>query len=171
MTKVPSKEVSAKYQGAVVTSFPNVSMIDLELVLQLLDELLNKISFVIRFMAGFSMATGWIVLLSAVLTSKNQRIKESILLRTLGASRKQVLIINAVEYFFLGFLAAAAGLILALTGSWLLAKFSFEANFSPALMPIIGLFSTVVALVVITGVWSTRGILNQPPLKIIRNEG
>ena len=171
MTKVPSKEVSAKYQGAVVTSFPNVSMIDLELVLQLLDELLSKISFVIRFMAGFSMATGWIVLLSAVLTSKNQRIKESILLRTLGASRKQVLIINAVEYFFLGVFAAAAGLILALTGSWLLAEFSFEASFSPALMPIIGLFSTVVALVVITGVWSTRGVLNQPPLKIIRNEG
>ena len=53
-------------------------------------------------MAGFSMATGWIVLLSSVLTSKNQRTKESILLRTLGASKKQILAINAVEYFFLG---------------------------------------------------------------------
>lgn len=171
MTRVPSKEVSAKYQGAVVKSFPNVSMIDLGLVLKLLDELLDKISFVIRFMAGFSMATGWIVLLSAVLTSKNQRIKESILLRTLGASSKQVLAINAVEHFFLGVFAAGAGLILALSGSWLLAKFSFEASFAPPLLPIISLFAIVVALVVITGVWSTRGVLNQPPLKILRNEG
>ncbi|TKC08422.1 FtsX-like permease family protein [Pedobacter polaris] len=171
MTRVPSKEVSAKFQGDVVKGFPNVSVIDLELVLQLLDELLSKISFVIRFMAGFSMATGWIVLLSSVLTSKNQRIKESILLRTLGASRKQVLIINAVEYFFLGVFAAGAGLILALSGSWLLAKFSFEASFSPPLLPIFALFSIVVALVVVTGVWSTRGVLNQPPLKILRNEG
>jgi putative ABC transport system permease protein len=170
MTKVPSKEISAKYQAAVVTTFPNVSMIDLELILKLLDELLSKISFVIKFMAGFSMATGWIVLLSSVLTSKNQRIKESILLRTLGASRKQVLIINAVEYFFLGVFAAGAGLILALSGSWLLAKFSFEASFSPPLLPIAVLFGTVVSLVVITGVSSTRGILNQPPLKILRNE-
>lgn len=171
MTKVPSKEVSAKYQGAVVRAFPNVSMIDLELVLKLIDELLDKISFVIRFMAGFSMATGWIVLLSSVLTSKNQRIKESILLRTLGASKKQILAINAVEYFFLGVFAAAAGLILALTGSWLLAKFSFEASFAPPMLAILGLFVAVVGLVVITGVWSTRGILNQPPLKILRNEG
>jgi putative ABC transport system permease protein len=171
MTRVPSKEVSAKYQGAVVRKFPNISVIDLNLVLQLLDELLGKIGFVIRFMAGFSMATGWIVLLSAVLTSKNQRIKESILLRTLGASRKQVLIINAIEYFFLGVLAAGAGLILALSGSWLLAKFSFEASFAPPLVPIISLFAIVVGLVVITGVLSTRNVLNQPPLKILRNEG
>ena len=171
MTKVPSKEVSAKYQAAVVTAFPNVSMIDLDLILKLLDELLSKIGFVIKFMAGFSMATGWVVLLSSVLTSKNQRIKESILLRTLGASRKQVLIINAVEYFFLGIFAAGAGLILALSGSYLLAKFSFEASFTPPLVPILALFGTVVALVVVTGVWSTRGVLNQPPLKILRNEG
>lgn len=171
MTRVPSKEVAAKYQRDVVQAYPNISMIDLALVVKLLDELLSKISFVIRFMAGFSMATGWIVLLSAVLTSKNQRIKESILLRTLGASRKQVLIINAVEYFFLGLFAAGAGLILAIGGSWLLAKFSFEASFAPPLIPILALFSIVVALVVITGVWSTRGVLNQPPLKILRNEG
>ena len=170
MTRVPSKEVSAKFQGAVVRGFPNVSMIDLGLVLQLLDEILDKIGFVIRFMAGFSMATGWIVLLSAVLTSKNQRIKESILLRTLGASRKQVLVINAIEYFFLGVFAAGAGLILALGSSWLLAKFSFEAAFTPPLMPIFVLFAIVVGLVVLTGVLSTRNVLNQPPLKILRSE-
>jgi putative ABC transport system permease protein len=171
MTRVPSKEISAKYQGEVVRTFPNISMIDLDLVLKLLDELLDKISFVIRFMAGFSMATGWIVLLSSVLTSKNQRIKESILLRTLGASRKQILAINAIEYFFLGVFAAGAGLILAIGGSWLLVKFSFEANFAPPLLPILALFAIVVGLVVATGVWSTRGVLNQPPLKILRNEG
>jgi len=171
MTKVPTKEISAKYQGAVVRSFPNISVIDLALVLQLLDELLSKIGFVIRFMAGFSMITGWIVLLSAVWTSKNQRIKESILLRTLGASRKQILAINAIEHFFLGALATAAGLILALAGSWLLASFIFEASFNPPLIPILLLFVGVVLLVVITGLWSTRKILNQPPLKILRNEG
>ena len=122
-------------------------------------------------MAGFSMATGWIVLLSSVLTSKNQRIKESILLRTLGASRKQILAINAIEYFFLFFFAAGAGLILAVGGSWLLATFSFEAIFVPPLLPILALFGIVVGFVVITGVWSTHGVLNQPPLKILRNEG
>jgi len=171
MTRVPSSEVSAKYQGAVVKSFPNISVIDLDLVLKLLDEILDKIGFVIRFMAGFSMVTGWVVLISAVLTSKNQRIKESILLRTMGASRKQILSINAIEYFFLGALAATAGLILALSGSWALARFSFEANFVPPLGATLILLLGVILMVVVTGVLSTRSILNQPPLKILRNEG
>jgi putative ABC transport system permease protein len=171
MTRVPSGEVSARFQGEVVQKFPNVSVIDLDLVLKLLDELLSKIGFVIQFMAGFSMVTGWIVLISSVLTSKNQRIKESILLRTMGASRKQILAINAIEYFFLGAFAAAAGLILAIGGSWAMAKFTFDATFVPPLVPTLLLFGSIVLLVVITGVLSTRSILNQPPLKILRTEG
>lgn len=171
MTKVPNSETSASFQGAVVRKFPNISVIDLGLVLKLLDELLGKISFVIQFMAGFSMITGWIVLISAVLTSKNQRIKESILLRTMGASRNQILKINAIEYFFLGLFAAAAGLILALSGSWALARFSFDASFVPPFLPTLLLFTSVVLLVVITGVLSSRSILNKPPLQILRNEG
>ncbi len=171
MTRLPSNEVSAKYQSAVVRAFPNISVIDLASALKLLDELLSKIGFVIQFMAGFSMITGWIVLLSAVWTSKNQRIKESILLRTLGASRKQILAINAIEYFFLGSLATLAGLILSLSASWLLARFSFDASFTPPLVPLLLIFTGIVLLVVITGLWSTRKILNQPPLKILRTEG
>lgn len=170
MTRVPNSETSAKFQGSVVRKFPNISVIDLGLVLKLLDELLGKISFVIQFMAGFSMITGWIVLISAVLTSKNQRIKESILLRTMGASRKQILAINAIEYFFLGLFAAAAGLILALSGSWALAKFSFDAAFVPPILPTFLIFASVVLLVVVTGILSSRNILNKPPLQILRNE-
>ncbi|MBO9673157.1 MAG: ABC transporter permease [Sphingobacteriaceae bacterium] len=171
MTRVPSSEVSAHFQGEVVQRFPNVSVIDLDLVLKLLDELLGKIGFVIQFMAGFSMVTGWIVLISSVLTSKNQRIKESILLRTMGASSKQIIRINAIEYFFLGAFAAGAGLILALVGSWALARFSFDAAFIPPFLPTLLLFGSIVLLVVITGVLSTRNILKQPPLKILRTEG
>ncbi|WP_421940321.1 ABC transporter permease [Pedobacter sp.] len=170
MTRVPSGEISARFQGEVVQKFPNVSVIDLDLILKLLDELLSKIGFVIQFMAGFSMVTGWIVLISAVLTSKNQRIKESILLRTMGASRKQIIMINAIEYFFLGAFAAGAGLILAFGGSWALARFSFDAAFIPPFLPTLLLFSSVILLVLITGVLSTRSILNQPPLKILRTE-
>ncbi|KIA94101.1 ABC transporter permease [Pedobacter kyungheensis] len=171
MTRVPSSEVSARFQGEVVQQFPNVSVIDLDLVLKLLDELLGKIGFVIQFMAGFSMVTGWIVLISSVLTSKNQRIKESILLRTMGASSKQIIRINAIEYFFLGAFAAGAGLILSLVGSWTLAKFSFDAAFIPPFWPTLLLFGSIVLLVVITGVLSTRSILKQPPLKILRTGG
>jgi len=58
------------------------------LVLSVMTDILQKIGFVIRFMAGFSITTGLVVLISSVLISKFQRIQESVLLRTLGATRK-----------------------------------------------------------------------------------
>ena len=169
MTRVPSNSASANYQAAVVQKFPNVSMIDLGLILKVLDELLSKIGFVIQFMAAFSMATGWIVLISAVLTSKGQRMKESVLLRTLGASRKQILAITAIEYLFLGALSAGAGIILALTGSWALAVYSFDSSFTPPLVPVLVLFLIICILVVLTGVLSSRKVLNTPPFAVLNS--
>lgn len=170
LTRVPSNEVSAKYQQAVVRDFPNISMIDLGLVLSVLDEILDKMGFVIRFMAAFSIITGLIVLISSVLISKYQRIRESVLLRTIGASRKQILIITALEYFFLGALAAGAGIILSLLASWALSVFSFETSFQPEMLPIIILFLFISTLTVIIGLFNSRGILNRPPLEVLRTE-
>jgi len=170
LTQVPSNEISAKYQQAVVRTYPNISMIDLGLVLSVLDEILDKMGFVIRFMAAFSIITGLIVLIASVLISKYQRIRESVLLRTLGASRKQILVITALEYFFLGALAAGAGIVLALLASWALAKFSFKTSFTPDMLPVLFLFVLISSLTVLIGLFNSRGVLNRPPLEVLRSE-
>lgn len=170
MTHVPTEKVSADFQVAVVQRFPNVSIINLGMILQILNDLLSKINFVIRFMAGFSMATGWIVLLSAVMSSKGQRLKESVLLRTMGASRRQILTITALEYLFLGILASAAGIILAVAASWAVAAFSLNAAFAPDVLPLIAFLVIIPVLVMVTGVYSSRSVLNHPPLEILRKE-
>ncbi|MEO9032694.1 MAG: FtsX-like permease family protein [Ginsengibacter sp.] len=86
--------------------------------------------FVIRFMAAFSIITGIVVLVSSVLISKYQRIQESVLLRTLGGSRRQIFTITALEYFFLGAFAAFRGILLALAASWSLAHFILILHFT-----------------------------------------
>ena len=171
ITKVSSAANSAAYQREIVKNFPNISIIDLGLVLSVLDELLNRIGFVVRFMAGFSIITGLIVLIASVLISKYQRIQESVLLRTLGASRKQILFITALEYFFLGAMSALSGIILAMAASWALARFSFETSFEPQFFPVIILFLIISSLTVLIGMFNSRSILNKPPLEILRNEG
>jgi len=170
VTRVPSPEVSAKFQQAVVKAHPNISIIDLGLILRVLDDLLDKIGFVIRFMAAFSIVTGLIVLIASVLISKYQRIQESVLLRTLGASRKQIFIITALEYFFLGALAAATGLLISIGGSWALAKYSFKTGFTPQWQPVVILFAAVSLLTVLIGIMNSRAVLNKPPLEILRKE-
>ncbi len=170
LTHVPSSEVSAHFQQAIVRSYPNISMIDLELILNVLNDLLDKIGFVIRFMAAFSICTGLVVLIASVLISKYQRIQESVLLRTLGASRRQILIITSLEFFFLGALGAGTGIILSLAGSWALAKYSFESSFSPEWLPLIVLFMGISGITVLIGIFNSREILNKPPLEILRKE-
>jgi putative ABC transport system permease protein len=93
-----------------------------------------------------------------------------VLLRTLGASRRQILVINGLEYSFLGILAAATGIVLAVGGSWALARFSFEIPFRPVLWPVLILFLGVVLLTVTIGLLNSRGILNRPPLEVLRSE-
>jgi putative ABC transport system permease protein len=170
VTRVSSPQESAKFQQAAVRSFPNVSIIDLGLILSVLDDVLSKIAFVIRFMAAFSIITGVVVLIASVLISKYQRIQESVLLRTLGASRKQILVINALEYFFLGGLAAATGILLSLAGSWALAKYRFESSFTPQWWPVAILFLSISLLTVLIGLINSRSILNKPPLEVLRRE-
>ncbi|MFN8347831.1 MAG: FtsX-like permease family protein [Spirosomataceae bacterium] len=170
LTHVPDNAASARFQQAIVQQFPNVSLIDLGLILKVLDDISTKIGFVIRFMAGFSILTGLIVLIASVLISKYQRIQESVLLRTLGASRRQILIITALEYFFLGTLASLTGIVLAVGGGWALAHYSFETDFSPQFLPVLLIFGVVAFITVFIGLVNSWGILSRSPLEVLRQD-
>ncbi|MGH7491470.1 MAG: ABC transporter permease [bacterium] len=171
VTRVPSSAQSAQLQRMAVQRFPNVSAIDITLVLQTADNILSKVAFVIRFMALFSILTGLLVLAGAVITSRYQRLQESVLLRTLGGTRNQILKIMSLEYLFLGGLAGLAGALLALAGSWALARFVFEATFVPALLPTVLVMLGVMALTILLGMLNSRGMIDHPPLEVLRAEG
>lgn len=166
--RLDSREHSAAMQRTIVQKFPNVSAIDLALVLDTLDAILGKIGFVIRFMALFTLVTGVIVLVAAIMTGRFQRVQESTLLRTLGASRQQVQRILLVEYLLLGLLSAATGILLAVGGAWALATFLFKVGFSLPVLPLVASFGAVSALTVAVGLLSNRGVLDSPPLEILR---
>ncbi|HSR50132.1 MAG TPA: FtsX-like permease family protein [Acidobacteriota bacterium] len=170
VARAESTEASGQAQRAVVADFPNVSAIDLSLILSTVDEILDKVAFVIRFMALFSVITGLIVLAGAVITGRFQRIRESVLLRTLGASRRQVRRILLIEYLSLGIMAALTGLILAVAAAWALAVFAFETDYAPSPLPLALAFLLVGFLTVTIGMLNSRGILDRPPLEVLRTE-
>lgn len=170
MTRVPDEQKSAALQRDLVSRFPNVSAIDLGLILKTVDEILGKISFVIRFMAGFSILTGLFVLAASVVLSKYQRLRESVLLRTLGASRNQILRITALEYGLLGLLSALSGILLSLVSTWVLARYVFEVPYRPDWVPLAVVATTVTVLTVLIGVFNSREVLVRPPLDVLRAE-
>ncbi|HRJ48875.1 MAG TPA: FtsX-like permease family protein, partial [Opitutaceae bacterium] len=161
---------SARLQQAVVRAFPNVSAIDLTLLLETFDTIFGKVALVVQFMAFFTVATGIIVLAGAVLTGRWQRIRETVLLRTLGATRRQLVQIQLVEYAILGVLAALVGCLLAVGGNLLLAKFVFKTAATPDLLTLGLAVLAVSVITLLTGLLSNRGVADHPPLEILRQE-
>jgi putative ABC transport system permease protein len=169
--RVESAAQSARIQQAVVREEPNVSAIDLGAIMQALDSVYSKASFVVEFLALFTVVTGVIVLAGAVLIGRQQRVRESVLLRTLGATKAQVNRIMLAEYLALGTLGAAVGAILAVGANWALAYYVFEVKWAiPSGAVLWGGWAAVSAMTVTTGLLSNRGICDHPPLQILRQE-
>jgi putative ABC transport system permease protein len=155
----------------MVREFPNISIINLGTIVETLEEILGKISFVIQFMAFFSIATGILVLISSLIISKYQRMRESILLRTLGASSALVRQIYTLDYFFLGSLASLSGILLSFLATFLLGKFVFQLNFSLAWKEGLVIYLVITLLTIVLGWLNGRKIINQPPMEILRGNG
>lgn len=171
LTKTLTTEQSATLQRTAVQEFPNVSAIDLTVILHTLDAILSRVMFALRFMALLSLAAGGIVLIGAVYTTYAQRLRETVLLRTLGASRGQLRRILLIEYLFLGCFAAGAGVLLAVVASWALARFLFEVTFVPSLAALVLTPLSVIGLTIIIGVIGNREVITHPPLEVLRGEG
>ena len=170
-TYAPNEESSAILQRDLVAKFPNVSIIDLRHMYTIVEDIIDKISWIINFMAFFSIITGIIVLMGSVRNSKYQRIRESVLLRTLGAKNSQILQISALEYLFLGILGSLVGIILALVSSLLLAVFVFKEPFVPSVVPFLVFLPGISLLVLAIGLSNIQSVLRSSPLEVLRRDG
>src|SRR5260221_2870859 len=169
-TRADELEKSGRFQQELVMAFPNVSLIDFRLVLKTVNELFSKIGLVIRFLALFSILTGLVVLAGAVINSKFVRIKEYVLLRTIGARTSQIMKITLIEYAYLGLFSALTGLLLSLSASWLLTRFFFKIEFAFNAVELLIVGAGVVFLTVLIGWWNSREVLTTPPLQVLRKE-
>ncbi len=168
VSKTNNPTEAARLQRKVVGQFPNVSFIDLTQILKTAETILNKVTFVIRFMASFSILTGILVLIGSIFLSRRQRIKESILLRTLGASSRTVILINAIEYFLLGVTASLTGVILSMATTFVLSKWVFSVPFAIDLRATLLICVSLSILTMLLGWLGARGLLKKSPLEVLR---
>jgi putative ABC transport system permease protein len=171
VSQVQSSEQSGELQRAIVESFPNVSAIDLTLILRTLDAVVRRISLAVQFMASFTILTGVLVLVGAVLSGRYQRMRESVLLRSLGAARAQVFQVLLAEYLWLGVVSASVGTVLAMGAAWGLSRYVFQLkSFQLGLWVLLTTVLALPLLTAIVGLLSSRGILTRPPLAVLRAE-
>jgi len=165
----PSDDLSrSRLQRLVVEKYPNVSIIDVAEVIQLVTRLLGNVALAVTFVGGFVFFSGTLILIGSVAMTRYQRAYEAALLKTLGATRKTVLTIVAAEYGLLGLIAGLIGSAAALALSYSIARFLFAIPWSlePAII-VAGITGTV-ALVVLVGVLASLQSLARKPLGVLR---
>ncbi len=169
-TRVDEQGQANRFQQSLVMQFPNVSLLDLRLILTTVNELFDKLGLIIRFLALFSIVTGLVVLAGAVINSKFVRIRENVLMRTLGARTRQITSITLIEYAYLGLFSALTGMALSLGGGYVLTKFFFEITFAFDWIELLVISGGVMVLTVLIGWYNSREVISTPPLQILRKE-
>lgn len=168
LTRVNEPAALGRVQRQVVEALPNVTSIDLTSIQQTIERIVASVVLAIRFMAFFSLATGVVVLVGALATSRFQRVREAALLKTLGATRRQVFGVMVTEYAALGLLAALVATGLASVGGWALSKWMFEVPFVMPWVAFAWLAFTLVLLTVLTGLWTSTALFRQSALEVLR---
>jgi putative ABC transport system permease protein len=159
---------SAVLQRDVVRRFPNVAIIDLTLIRETIGEITRRASVAIRFLAIFSLAMGIPVLFSAVAATRRERLREGVLLKTLGATRRQIGRIMFAEYALLGLLGSLTGMLLSFGGAWGVMRFVFERPMTPAYGPALVLAAVTLLLTVSIGFLSGREVFRETAMAALR---
>src|SRR5579863_6197068 len=103
----------ATMERALFAAYPTVTVINIADVLDRIESVIDQITFVVRFLAGFSILAGLMILASSIASARFRRMREAVVLKTLGATRMRIVRIFSVEFSFLGLLAGSVGVVFA----------------------------------------------------------
>lgn len=165
---VGSDTTIARLQRLTVSRYPNISSVDLSMVRHTIGQIIERVSMAVRFLALFSLAMAVPVLFSAVAATRRDRLREGVLLKTLGATRAQIGRILLAEYALLGALGALTGMLLSFGGAWGIVHFVFNGTFSPAVLPAAMIALAMMALAVTIGLATGRDVFRETPMAALR---
>jgi putative ABC transport system permease protein len=169
LAHVPTPSQVARLQRDVVRRYPNVSTLDLTAVQRTVARVIGRVTTAVRFMALLSLALAVPVLFSAVAATRRDRLREGVLLKTLGATRRQVRRIMLAEYAVLGALGSLTGVLLSVAAAWALVRFVFEIpRFAPAALPAALVAVAMIGLAVTIGLLTGREVFAETPIAALR---
>jgi putative ABC transport system permease protein len=160
----------APFQRAVFARFPSVTVINAADVIDIIQQVVDQIALVVRFISMFAILAGVIILASSVAATRFRRIKEVAILKTLGASRRRVAAIFSIEFLVIGAAAGVLGSLLATGFSNLLMTRLLEGDARFDAAPNAAAIALTAVLAVGAGWLAGHRILSRKPLEVLRHE-
>ncbi len=162
------KQVAVMERG-LFAAYPTVTVINLADVLDRIESVVNQITFVVRFLAGFSIFAGLMILASSIASTRFRRMREAVVLKTLGATRMRIVRTFSVEFSVLGLLAGVVGVVFANILTRVLLhrlEVAYHVEWAATLTALVG----TALLATATGWIASYRILGLRPLEVLREE-
>lgn len=156
-------------ERVLFAAYPTVTVVNVADILDTISNIVDQITVVIHFLAGFSILSGLVILASSIASTRFRRIREVVVLKTLGATRRRIATVFSIEFTVLGLLAGAVGVLFAQLMSSILLhrlKVPFAHSYTASLLTVLA----TAVLAVFTGWIASFRILGQRPLQVLREE-
>jgi putative ABC transport system permease protein len=157
-------------QTRIVARFPNISVIDMTQTIGIFARLMARLSRIVRVFSLFSIAAGILILVSAVFATRAERVVESVYYKILGAGRRFVFAVFALENLLIGLLSSALALMMAQAGAFWVCTVTFDIGYQPLLAISLSMVGLTVLLVVAVGVAASRSIMAKKPVTFLREQ-
>jgi putative ABC transport system permease protein len=161
----------AQFERALNGSYPTITIINVAQVVESVRSVVVQIIYVVQFLSAFSIFAGIVILASSIAGTKYRRIREVVVLKTLGATRPRIATIFSIEFAVLGLVSGAIGIGFANFIAWALeTRTPMNLTFKAEIPLNLAALAAAAALTVITGWVASHRILGQKPLEVLREE-
>jgi len=157
-------------QRAVFEKYPTITVVNIADALAIAQQVIDQIALVIRFLSGFAILAGAIILAASVAGTRFRRVREVVILKTLGATRRHVRKIFSIEFLTLGAVAGLLGSLLAVAFSGLILRRLLDAKFQFDPWATLVAVALTAVLANASGWLASFRILRQKPLEVLREE-
>ncbi|WP_419659859.1 putative ABC transporter, permease protein [Desulfosarcina variabilis str. Montpellier] len=166
---VPQDQMGA-VQLKIASQFPNISVIDLSQTIATFVRLMGRLARILRSFSVFSIAAGILILVSAVLATRAERMVESVYYKILGAGRRFVLGVFAVENLLIGMFSSGLALVMAQAGAWYVCTVRLDISYHPFIPASLVMIGLTVLLTVGVGMVASRSIVSKKPVVYLREQ-
>jgi putative ABC transport system permease protein len=153
-------------QRAVFAKYPTVTVVNVADALAIVQQVIDQIALVIRFLSAFAILAGAVILAASVAGTRFRRVREVVILKTLGGTRKHVRRIFSIEFLTLGAVAGLMGAVLAAGFASRLLDSAFQLDWRPIAAAVL----LTALLANLSGWVASFRIMGQKPLEVLRHE-
>ena len=151
-------------------AYPAVTAIRVKEALEAINELVGKLVLSIRGASGVTILAGILVLAGALGAGQRNRIRDAVILKTLGATRRRLLLAYCIEYGMIGFAAALFGLLAGTGAAFAIVTFAMKSGFVFAAIPAIGTMAVAIIATVVIGLIGTWRVLDEKPSSHLKGQ-